>query len=669
MFGELGCDEDGAVTGELEPALGTLAPSQVGSQRNVRGAKTAAAAKDSYDEGTNDDDDNSRSKLSQTTKRKVGALAKKLPPPRPSKVAASRPPIQRKGDPAGVSRLDPSVVADNLIGVITGASLAVRTSAEEVFSELALRGWLPRSVRQCLWDAVAAGCAALHQGRVHVAVCVASAMQEIRSGTGEPAVAAARAALAVAASARPSLHAALARARSSLFVLAMVLTEDDEGDSTILANSLRSVSDVLEPPAVVSTVLETGCSLMILASNAAGIAPTHALISSLDLGGGACGDYRLAAHACDILTKLTKIALAVAKKGVNPEEDCPPIRTSKGRVKAAAALKAAEMTTTGASHCDGSGRSQECFVEIARALKGIIGMIRGDWDGGKVESIHWYAAAQHGLDAIFAVAPQPVVVCEALLRTLAEKMCTPATISVQTAIADAERDKSSLSINRASLARFFFVAGHVAMKTLLHLDVSTAASKVAAGSMDVRDTLPSASKKDSGGIEDQLGGSAVDTEIELAESIAESEILAPARSMCGLISPIVAAVVSNMLQDPVRGALDDGIAQSALMSLCKMMAISNEFAVLHCPLLFTVLGSASVGASMRSCIVIALGDLCFRFPNTVEPYTHVSISCAEMHICECRLNSTLRCSCFIQDFVIWTLACVPQLCVCSHTLC
>jgi len=73
--------------------------------------------------------------------------------------------------------IDPAVAAENLIGVLDGASLAVRTSAEEVLGEVAKRGWLPGTVIDKLWEAVSTGTAALHQGRIHAAVCVAAAVR------------------------------------------------------------------------------------------------------------------------------------------------------------------------------------------------------------------------------------------------------------------------------------------------------------------------------------------------------------------------------------------------------------------------------------------------------------------------------------------------------------
>ena len=47
---------------------------------------------------------------------------------------------------------------------------------------------------------------------------------------------------------------------------------------------------------------------------------------------------------------------------------------------------------------------------------------------------------------------------------------------------------------------------------------------------------------------------------------------------------------------------------------------SSEFCEKHLPLLFTIL-EKSTNAIVRSNAVIALGDLTFRFPNMIEPWT------------------------------------------------
>jgi condensin complex subunit 1 len=70
------------------------------------------------------------------------------------------------------------------------------------------------------------------------------------------------------------------------------------------------------------------------------------------------------------------------------------------------------------------------------------------------------------------------------------------------------------------------------------------------------------------------------------------------------------------------------LMQSATLALCKCMCISKSFCEKHLTLLFAVLAKApNDDQDLRANIVIALGDLAFRFPNEVEPYTPKIYAC------------------------------------------
>ena len=62
------------------------------------------------------------------------------------------------------------------------------------------------------------------------------------------------------------------------------------------------------------------------------------------------------------------------------------------------------------------------------------------------------------------------------------------------------------------------------------------------------------------------------------------------------------------------------LQSSAALSLAKYMMVSSEFCEEHLQLLFTIL-EKSRDAVIRANTIIAAGDLSFRFPNTVEPWT------------------------------------------------
>lgn len=61
---------------------------------------------------------------------------------------------------------------------------------------------------------------------------------------------------------------------------------------------------------------------------------------------------------------------------------------------------------------------------------------------------------------------------------------------------------------------------------------------------------------------------------------------------------------------------------SVLLALTKLMAVDQHYCEANLPLVFTWLENRSaVEPEARQNIVIAVGDLAVRWPNTVEPWT------------------------------------------------
>jgi condensin complex subunit 1 len=70
------------------------------------------------------------------------------------------------------------------------------------------------------------------------------------------------------------------------------------------------------------------------------------------------------------------------------------------------------------------------------------------------------------------------------------------------------------------------------------------------------------------------------------------------------------------------------LMQASVLALCKFMCVSSHFCEKHLPLLFTALSNAPPeDTTLRANTVVALGDLAFRFPNEVEPYTPRLYAC------------------------------------------
>ena len=124
-----------------------------------------------------------------------------------------------------------------------------------------------------------------------------------------------------------------------------------------------------------------------------------------------------------------------------------------------------------------------------------------------------------------------------------------------------------------------------------------------------------------------LGQGAVGEDLELdnAREACEAELLAFAnetrskQSGKGLVAAYAPVVVA-LCGHPVVAAGHPLLRGAALAALSRLMAIDGGFCEEHLALIFTRLRDES-DKGTRSALMVALGDLAFRFPNAVEPWT------------------------------------------------
>ncbi|CAM9981847.1 unnamed protein product, partial [Laminaria digitata] len=95
--------------------------------------------------------------------------------------------------------------------------------------------------------------------------------------------------------------------------------------------------------------------------------------------------------------------------------------------------------------------------------------------------------------------------------------------------------------------------------------------------------------------------------------LVEKEIVG--RNLLGAFGPLLVRIVA-----------DEGgefghplVRQSSVLALSKFMCISESFCDRNLSLLFTTLERAE-DVAVRANIIVALGDLAFRFPNALEPW-------------------------------------------------
>ena len=109
----------------------------------------------------------------------------------------------------------------------------------------------------------------------------------------------------------------------------------------------------------------------------------------------------------------------------------------------------------------------------------------------------------------------------------------------------------------------------------------------------------------------------------ITQEDAEKELLGFSKKNKKILGGVIAAYAPIVVQlcgneHVIKGA--PVVRGAAVAALSRLMALDMDFYETHLPLLFTrVKDERDVHA--RAAITVALGDLAFRFPNALEPWT------------------------------------------------
>eukprot|EP00178_Gracilaria_changii_P009011 TRINITY_DN2677_c0_g1_i1.p2 TRINITY_DN2677_c0_g1~~TRINITY_DN2677_c0_g1_i1.p2 ORF type:complete len:1224 (-),score=198.84 TRINITY_DN2677_c0_g1_i1:2762-6433(-) len=192
------------------------------------------------------------------------------------------------------------------------------------------------------------------------------------------------------------------------------------------------------------------------------------------------------------------------------------------------------------------------------------------------------AAVEQALNAIFQVSPEPELVVGGLVQDLASELHSKAT-----------------AVNIIELSRFLVVVGHVAVKELVRIEILIS---------KVRKDIAEQAKADGNHDDEEQANAEADRALELAEK----ELVNPS-SLLGRYGTIARKIAGDNSAKPILQA-------SAVLCLAKLMCVQERFCESNLRLLFSILSGAT-DPQVRSNAVTALGDLAFRFPNLVEPWS------------------------------------------------
>ena len=279
-----------------------------------------------------------------------------------------------------------------------------------------------------------------------------------------------------------------------------------------------------------------------------------------------------------------------------------------------------------ATHDPSSAR----YLVIEHITERLCSVAQGDWciDENTQDTCAWFAAAEQAINAIFAICPWPERAAADIIRVMEST-----TFGV--GVGDGQTSCHSLR-----LSRFFFTMGHISLKLLVYTENLGGAVRRANAnktlakqeSVDNANVQKKSSKSSESG-EESEEDDAIEAELGLAQEaeaenekrvleISEQEIVC--KGLIGAFIPLIMRIVGND-----GGAFNSEILiQASTLALCKFMSVSRSFCEKHLPLLFTALARAPAqDITLRANTVVALGDLAFRFPNEVEPYTPRLYAC------------------------------------------
>ncbi|XP_066028149.1 condensin complex subunit 1 [Pocillopora verrucosa] len=265
----------------------------------------------------------------------------------------------------------------------------------------------------------------------------------------------------------------------------------------------------------------------------------------------------------------------------------------------------------------------------------------------KLDQLVWTPLMEKAITVIYVLAEHPETIAENVIKKIAACLLDKTTQdkeeprnnqndSVESnPDTDRHAGNSATTCQAGILARFFSLSGHVALRHMVHLDVGVLGEikrrqvieendkekeKQAKKTRGAGSECTANSTKDPGAsetIEEELGltgATADDVETEYVRKICEHEIVTGG-TLLATLRPLLVHVCSN----PVKFS-DTNLRAAASLALAKFMLVSSEFCEEHLQLLFTILEKAPQ-ATIRANTIVAVGDLTFRFPNLIEPWT------------------------------------------------
>lgn len=281
-------------------------------------------------------------------------------------------------------------------------------------------------------------------------------------------------------------------------------------------------------------------------------------------------------------------------------------------------------------------------------------------------SEQWFSMCDEALRIIFDMAENPEMICETIFNQMSEKLLSKTTQSgdtlpflsqdtngndspdlvFQAASIHPTQNQVTELVHPIALARFIHFLGDLALNlavffelhVLLELKIrnvpdkntslnDVSAHNISAHNISISNRRRSRKYGSPGGpsLEEEIGlggAEAEDAEMEFVGSICDEEIVC-GKNLLAKLSRVIIEVV----MDPFRYHQPE-LKQASSLALAKYMMVSAKFCHTHLRLLFTILEKTK-DRETKINLLVAISDLCIRFPNQLDGYTGRIFECLQ----------------------------------------
>lgn len=213
----------------------------------------------------------------------------------------------------------------------------------------------------------------------------------------------------------------------------------------------------------------------------------------------------------------------------------------------------------------------------------------------------YYTVLEQGLNAVYQISSQPEAVYSAIIRQRCKQVF--------------EEDRSTVS--RVSLlSLLLFIVGHVALKTIIHLEKLEADFKRKKQKVESNGQEGNKDKQPNEEAElEMIGGTSEDDFADAVIYIKERELLFGDGALLSKFGPLVKEICAN------RSKYNDDLLQrSAVLCMEKLMCVSSKYCEDNLSLLITIM-ERSPDPIIRSNCVLGLGDMAVCFNQLVDENT------------------------------------------------